>query len=93
MVRTPIELSKLANDAALHFLARRREYDFSDEVRQQLIQVVLGFTGRCEGHFAPSTKSSRLSPSGPSAGLLCRRYTVTAPVADRIAALYGPTLQ
>jgi hypothetical protein len=48
MARKPLEISKLANDAALHFLARRREYDFSDEVRQHLIQVVLGFTGRCD---------------------------------------------
>jgi hypothetical protein len=29
-------------------VARRNEYNFSDEVRQQLIQVVLGFTGRCD---------------------------------------------
>jgi hypothetical protein len=42
------EVSLFAHDAALHYLARRNEYHFSDEVRQQLIQVVLGFTGRCD---------------------------------------------
>jgi hypothetical protein len=41
-------VSEFAHNAALHYLARRKEYDFSDEIHQQLIQVVLGFTRRCD---------------------------------------------
>jgi hypothetical protein len=43
-----LEVSKFAHDQALHYLARRREYGYSDLVRAQLIQVVLGFTGCCD---------------------------------------------
>ena len=35
------------------------------------------------GHFS----SSKLSPTGPSPGLLCRRYTVTLPAGLWIAAV------
>jgi hypothetical protein len=47
-----LEVSLFAHDAALHYLARRKEYDFSDEIRQQLIQVVLAFTGPCNEEAA-----------------------------------------
>jgi hypothetical protein len=43
-----MQVSKFAHDAALQYLARRKEYGFSDDVRRQLIQVVLGFTGQCD---------------------------------------------
>jgi hypothetical protein len=43
-----MQVSIFAHDAALHYLARRKEYGFSDDVRQQLIQVVLAFTGQCD---------------------------------------------
>ena len=41
--RTP-RVSKFAHDAALHFLARPKQYRLSDAERADLIQVVEGFT-------------------------------------------------
>jgi hypothetical protein len=48
MARKPIEISKFAATAALHFLARPKEYGLTDAVRKDLIEVVEGFTGRCD---------------------------------------------
>jgi hypothetical protein len=38
----PIEISKFAHDAALDYLARPMAYDYTVEVRKQLIEVVEG---------------------------------------------------
>jgi hypothetical protein len=38
-------VSKPAHDAALHFLARPKQYPLTDAERAYLVQVVEGFTG------------------------------------------------
>jgi hypothetical protein len=43
-----LQVSQWAHDAALHYLARLEDYGFTDEVRDQLTQVVHGYTGRCD---------------------------------------------
>ena len=48
MARKPIEISKFAHDAALHFLARPREYGLTEAVGNDLTEVVEGNTGRCD---------------------------------------------
>jgi hypothetical protein len=48
----PIEISKFAHDAALDYLARPMAYDYTVEVRKQLIEVVEGYTGRCDAKAA-----------------------------------------
>jgi hypothetical protein len=48
MKRKPIEISKLAHDAALHFLARPKAYRLTDAVGRDLTEVVEGYTGRCD---------------------------------------------
>jgi hypothetical protein len=44
----PIEVSKFAHDAALHFLARPKAYGLTDAVGRDLTEVVEGYTGRCD---------------------------------------------
>ena len=39
---------KFAYDRALHYLARTREYKLPDGIRYCLMQVVEGYTGRCD---------------------------------------------
>jgi hypothetical protein len=46
--RGRLQVSKWTHDAALHYLARREDYGFTDEVRKQLTEVVQGYTGRCD---------------------------------------------
>jgi hypothetical protein len=41
-------VSQWAHDEALHYLARRDEYGFADDIRKQLTEVVNGYTGRCD---------------------------------------------
>ncbi len=50
MLRTKprLSVSKFARDRALHYLARRPEYRLTDALRNQLTEVVLGYTGRCD---------------------------------------------
>jgi hypothetical protein len=43
-----LEVSRFAHNQALHYLARPQQYRLSDLVRQQLTQVVEGYTGRCD---------------------------------------------
>jgi hypothetical protein len=47
-----LEISKLAHDAALDYLTRAHEHSLSDELRSQLIQVVIGHNGRCDTTLA-----------------------------------------
>jgi hypothetical protein len=44
-VSAGFEVRRLAHNRALHYLARQREYRLSDLLRQQLTQVVEGYTG------------------------------------------------
>jgi hypothetical protein len=48
MARKPIEISKFAANAAVHFLAQPKKYGLTDAVRKDLTEVVEGFTGRCD---------------------------------------------
>jgi hypothetical protein len=48
MARKPISVSKLAHDAALHFLARPKKYGLTDAIRKNLSEVVEGYAGRCD---------------------------------------------
>jgi hypothetical protein len=48
MARRPIEISKVAHDAALHFLAQPKKYGLTDAVGRDLTEVVEGYTGRCD---------------------------------------------
>jgi hypothetical protein len=41
-------ISKLAHDAALHFLARPKAYGLTDAVGHDLTEVVEGYTGKCD---------------------------------------------
>jgi hypothetical protein len=43
-----LEVSKFVHNQALHYLARQRDYGLTDAIRNQLTQVVEGYTGRCE---------------------------------------------
>jgi hypothetical protein len=43
-----LEVSKFAHDGALHFLARPKDYGLTDAVRDDLTEVVEGYTGRCD---------------------------------------------
>ncbi len=43
-----LAVSAFARDKALHYLACRREYRLSDLVWAQLIEVVRGYSGRCD---------------------------------------------
>ena len=43
-----LTISRFAHNQALHYLARREEYRLPGDVREQLVQVVEGFTGRCD---------------------------------------------
>ena len=47
-----LEVSRFAHNQALHYLARAQQYRLSDLVRQQLTQVVEGYTGRCDDDAA-----------------------------------------
>ena len=47
-----LEVSRFAHNKALHYLARQREYRLSDLLRQQLTQVVEGYTGHCDEEAA-----------------------------------------
>jgi len=41
-----VEVSRFVHDQALHYLAR--PYGLTDAIRNQLMQVVEGYNGRCE---------------------------------------------
>jgi hypothetical protein len=48
MRRKPMEISRVAHDAALHFLAQPKKYGLTDAVGRDLTEVVEGYTGRCD---------------------------------------------
>jgi hypothetical protein len=48
MRRKPMDISKVAHDAALHFLAQPKKYGLTDAVGRDLTEVVEGYTGRCD---------------------------------------------
>jgi hypothetical protein len=48
MLRPKLSVSKLARDRALHYLARRQQYRFPEIIGNELTEVVLGYTGRCD---------------------------------------------
>jgi hypothetical protein len=48
MARKPMDISKVAHDAALHFLAQPKKYGLTDAVGRDLTEVVEGYTGRCD---------------------------------------------
>ena len=43
-----LQISRFAHNQALHFLARAREHGLVDAERRQLIEVVNGYTDRCD---------------------------------------------
>ena len=48
MARKPIEISRFAAGAAVHFLAQPKKYGLTDAVRRDLIEVAEGHTGSCD---------------------------------------------
>ena len=47
-----LEVSRLAHNKALHYLARANEHRLSDVICRQLIEVVHCYTGRCDEEAA-----------------------------------------
>jgi hypothetical protein len=64
---------------ALHYLARAREYKLDDVERYQLMQVVHGYTGRCN-----EAAGSGCAPNTERILSWCRKTATSASNAVRI---------
>jgi hypothetical protein len=65
MARKPIEISKFARDAALHFLAQPKKYGLTDAVRKDLTEVTEGYTGGCDETAARRVMEWMREPDDP----------------------------